>query len=163
MYQRIVVPLDGSTLAETALPHAEELARIAELPLHLVRIVDVTQHAGFGAAINAVPYAYQLQDDEVSAPSYLTDVKARYADTSIMVTTEVRTGTVVRELLEVTHTGDLVVMASHGRGGVARWFLGSVAEEMVRRSTVPVMLIRASNDQHAPMAQQSQVVTTYNG
>jgi nucleotide-binding universal stress UspA family protein len=59
-----------------------------------------------------------------------------------MVTTEVRRGGVVFELQQVAQPGDLYVIASHGRGGISRWFLGSVAEELVRRSVVPILIVR---------------------
>ena len=59
------------------------------------------------------------------------------------MTTEVRQGAVVDELLRVAEPGDLYVLATHGRSGVTRWLLGSVAEALARRSLVPVLLVRA--------------------
>ena len=146
MYTRIVVPLDGSDLAEWALPHGEELARVMGLPLHLVRVVDVATGAGF--AMTDYLYSDGLvfsarQSEESVADEYLAGFRERYADSDIRVTTERRTGRITQELLAAAHDGDLYVMASHGRGGVSRWFLGSVAEEITRHSQVPVQVIRA--------------------
>jgi nucleotide-binding universal stress UspA family protein len=151
MYTRIVVPLDGSDLAECALPHGEELARVIGLPLHLIRIVDVVSTAGFamadfGYSDNLIVSA--RQSEEAVAGEYLAGLEERYADRDIHVTTEFRTGRVAQELLAAARIGDLYVMASHGRGGVSRWFLGSVAEEITRHSRVPVLVIRVNTTEH---------------
>jgi nucleotide-binding universal stress UspA family protein len=62
----------------------------------------------------------------------------------IEVTAEVRDGSPAAEILAFTVPGDLVVMTTHGRGGIRRWLLGSVAEKIVRTASVPVLLIRAA-------------------
>ena len=146
MYTRVVVPVDGSELSEWALPHGEALARAIGLPLHLIRIVDVVSGAGFAMA--DYPYSDNLivgarQSEESIADDYLVRLADYYTDRNLDVTTERRTGRVTQELLAAARDGDLYVMASHGRGGVSRWFLGSVAEEITRHSTVPVMVIRS--------------------
>jgi nucleotide-binding universal stress UspA family protein len=153
MYTRIVVPLDGSALAEWALPHAEALARVAGLPLRLIRVVDVVSRAGFAG----VDYGYNdnlivsaRQSEEAAADEYLAGIQERYAARDIFVTTECRAGRVTQELLATARRGDLYVMASHGRGGISRWFLGSVAEAITRHSHVPVMVIRAPSLEHGP-------------
>lgn len=145
MYTRIVVPLDGSELARNALPDAIEIARLSEAPIHLVRVVDLTQLDryglyGFGGG---GPAFQQLVDEEVElASGDLEKVAIDLRNKGLAVTTEVRRGSVVFELQQVARPGDLYVIASHGRGGVARWFLGSVAEGLVRRSVVPVLIVR---------------------
>ena len=151
MYTRIVVPLDGSDLAEWALPHGEALASFLGLPLHLIRVVDVVSTAGFAV----VDYGYNDnliasagQSEEAAADGYLAELQERYADREIHVTTERRFGRVTQELLAAARNGDLYVMASHGRGGVSRWFLGSVVEEITRHSRVPVMVVRAPTVEH---------------
>jgi nucleotide-binding universal stress UspA family protein len=63
-----------------------------------------------------------------------------------MVTTALLNGNPSSEIVAATQPSDLIVMCTHGRGGLARWFLGSVAEDIVRRATVPVMLVRVSAD-----------------
>lgn len=145
MYTRIVVPLDGSDLAEQALPHGEELARITGLPLHLVRIVALVSTTGFAMA----EYGYSdglfaaTPQETAAADDYLATLQDEYATRNIHVTTERRTGQVTNELLAAARNGDLYIMASHGRGGVSRWLLGSVTEEITRHSRVLVMIIRA--------------------
>jgi nucleotide-binding universal stress UspA family protein len=152
MYTRIVVPLDGSELAESALPHGEALARLIGLPLHLVRVVDVVSTTGYPMA----DYGYSdnlilsaRQGEETVADEYLAELADRYTDRNIPVTTERRTGRVTQELLATARSGDLYVMASHGRGGVSRLFLGSVAEEITRQSRAPVMIVRGDTDEQS--------------
>jgi nucleotide-binding universal stress UspA family protein len=159
MYTRIVVPLDGSELAELGLPHGEELARLAGSPLHLVRIVVPVPTAGFAMAEHG--YSDTLfaatSREEAAADDYLVKLRDRYATRNIQVTIERRTGKVIHELLAVARDGDLYVIASHGRGGVSRWFLGSVAEEITRHSRVPVMIVRADTADHERSAATRRV------
>jgi nucleotide-binding universal stress UspA family protein len=147
VYKRIVVPLDGSPLAEQALTTAAQLAEVTGASLHLVRVVDFTRLEGLGPYAWALEYAgtQQVLDDEAkAADEYLAEVRRRLGERGLNPTYEVRRGRVVGELAEVARPDDLVVMASHGRTGLARWFLGSVAEEMLRHSTVPVLLVRVA-------------------
>lgn len=151
MYGRIVVPLDGSELAEAALAHAAHLARLTGGELHLLRIVDVTRLERYGPYGLALEYASQEQvmtTEAAAAQEYLTGVSERLRQQGLRVTDEIRSGVVSRELITATGPGDLIVMASHGRAGVKRWFLGSVAEDVVRHASVPVMLIRAGEATH---------------
>ena len=146
MYTRIVVPLDGSDIAEQALATAEDLAQATGATLHLVRVVEFpsTSYAYvYGAMIESEALTVQLEDQITLATEYLTEVARPLADQGIAVTTEVRHGIACRELIGAMMPGDLFVIASHGRSGVARWFLGSVAEEITRHATVPVLLVRA--------------------
>lgn len=146
MFQRVIVPLDGSELAERALPQAAELARLARASLHLVRVIDVSRLERYGAYGLALEYAALGQvvaEEEAAARQYLDEVAARLTAEGLTVTTEIRQGLVGRELVALAGPSDLIVMASHGRGGLARWFLGSVAEEVTRRAAGPVMLVRS--------------------
>lgn len=145
MLERIVVALDGSELAERALEPARELARRLDAPLHLVRVADVTRFQ-FGKNEAALEYAAlgrELDDEEVEAARYLAEVAARLAADGAAPTTEVSRGFAARQLVDLARPSDLLVMASHGRSGPRRWLLGSVAEEVVRHATAPVLLVRA--------------------
>jgi nucleotide-binding universal stress UspA family protein len=146
MFDRIVVALDGSELAERALASGEELTRRLGVPLHLVRVADTTW-LRFGANEAALEYASlggELAEEEAQAKEYLEGVGSRLAGEGLTVTTEVRRGFAGRELVAATRPSDLLVMASHGRTGPARLLLGSVAEEVTRHATAPVLLIRAA-------------------
>ncbi|HUG15823.1 MAG TPA: universal stress protein [Thermomicrobiales bacterium] len=149
MYVRIVVPLDGSLVAEEALPHAEELARALGVPIVLLRVIDNTPVGlcdNYGVAVSYVPGTELADREEASAREYLTARQEQIVARGVETTTTLRRGPVVRELLGAARNGDLYVMASHGRTGMPRWFLGSVAEEMTRVSSVPVMLVRSRQE-----------------
>ena len=152
MYQRIVVPLDGSKLAEEALPDAERLARLMDAPMHLLRVVDLTQlpwYGQFGGAMEYVASEQALAADDEAAASYLQTVAERMTASGLSVVTEVRRGPTSRVLIAATRPGDLIVMASHGRSGMTRWFLGSVAEEILRHASVPILLVKAPEQEIA--------------
>lgn len=147
MFQRIVVPLDGSELAERALPEASDLGRITSAPIHVVRVVDLGRLEGNGSLTFGVfPWSVQhaLDDEERSARAYVERVCLTLGRHGMVASCEVRLGDAAREIIAATGTGDVVVMATHGRGGVSRWYLGSVAEAVARHASGPVMLIRAT-------------------
>lgn len=150
MYKRVVLPLDGSDLAELAIPHAVQLARLTGADLHLVRVIDILGGQAFGAyvAIEAAGYAEATGAELAESAGYLEEIQRRLADRGFRVTTELRRGPAAHEVTQCADAGDVIVMATHGRGGVRRWLLGSVAEEVVRHAPVPVLLVRG--DQEAP-------------
>jgi nucleotide-binding universal stress UspA family protein len=147
MYRRIVVPLDGSKLAEMALPQAEELARLTGAPIHLIWVVDYTRLERYGPYALALAYSDaepMLAEEIAIARTYLLGIEERLVATGLSVDSEVIQGRIARELVAASKPGDVIVMASHGRGGVSRWLLGSVAEDVLRHTAVPVLLVKAS-------------------
>ena len=147
MYQRIVVPLDGSDIAEMAIPEAERMARLTGAPLHLIRVIDLRQVPWYPAyadmvGANAVQEAFG--DEESVTNGYLAEVAKRIEELGIEVESEVRHGRAAKELVAASKPDDIIVIASHGRGGISRWLLGSVAEELVRHASVPVLLVKAT-------------------
>jgi nucleotide-binding universal stress UspA family protein len=150
MYDRIIVPLDGSDLANTALEHARNLARRLDVPLHLVRAIDPTIVNRVGAVGMGFDYSAVdelLVEEEQDASRFIdAQVDALIAE-GYKATGVVLRGYAAAAIDSVTKEGDLVVMASHGRTGVRRWFLGSVAEEVLRQSSVPVLLIREPHEE----------------
>jgi nucleotide-binding universal stress UspA family protein len=151
VYTRILVPLDGSKFAERALAAAEDLARLMRAPLHLVRVVDPTQLELAGDGIYAEVFAEGassplLTDEGAAAQACLERMTAREIEAGLGASGEVRHGMAAHEIVAMAQPGDLIVMSTHGRGGMARWFLGSVAEAVVRRSPGPVLLVRGDRD-----------------
>ena len=138
---RIIVPLDGSSLAETALPFAEELARRLSLGIVLARVIDT-----------GGPYT-GLRDDATNvkvdpgiksaALRYLNTLRWKLAEKGQKVRTEVLVGTPaerISNLAEVT-ADNVVVMTTRGRSGLARLAKGSVTESVIRSSGHPVLVI----------------------
>jgi len=138
---RLVVPLDGSPLAEEALPTALQLARHLRLPIHLVRVVD--RETRFDS-IRAGAAAATLAREE--AQGYLDQWVQWFAERSVAADRGLLAGPPAVALLDVLRPGDLVVMTTHGRAGVRRWLLGSVADKLVRTSPGPVLIVRANQD-----------------
>jgi len=150
MYKKILVPLDGSELAECVLPHVEGLAVCpggAE-----VILVSVTERvAGFRVIEDPnqptggrlIPEA--VGKKERAARRYLDRIAKPLAKKGIKVLTEVLLGKPADEIvLFATEEGcDLIVMASHGRSGPSRWTHGSVAEKVFRSNCAPVLMVRA--------------------
>ena len=145
MFDRIVVALDGSAVSETALRTGVELARQLHVPVHLIRVADIAVVA-WGASEAAAAYA-ELSDEMVrekdEATRYLEETARPLRDEGLPVTTEVRSGVAARELAKAVSADDLLVVASHGRHGLQRLLLGSVAEEVAKRSPAPVLIARA--------------------
>ena len=152
---RIVVPLDGSKLAEASLPIARRLARDLRLPIHLVRVLDFdVVRASVEAGFEAAQEAARAQEEIVrQATAYLDDQARTLRNHDLAATSEVCTGPPAAELLAAARDGDLVVLTTRERGGLARWLLGSVADELVRRAPGPVLLVRAAT---APPSERSK-------
>lgn len=147
---RVVVPLDGSALAERALPEAEKLARVLDVPMHLVRAVGADEvlatvrrqlsAADPGSSQDADAYERARLETEREAADYLA---AKAAGVRVAgVTADVLKGTPAFVLLWMIKPDDVVVMATHGLGGYRRWAIGSVAEKLVREAAAPVLLVR---------------------
>ena len=144
MFQQIIVPLDGSERAEQALPLAARLARASGGSLILVRVVTSAREVGWQAG-EAVPFAREITDEELgNARNSLETLAASEALAGIPVTTEVIAGHPAEGILltATTRQSDLIVMCSHGYTGIKRWVLGSVAQQVVRHSAVPVLVLR---------------------
>jgi nucleotide-binding universal stress UspA family protein len=154
MSYRIMVPLDGSAFAEAALPTAYSLAQRLGAGVHLVRVHHPPLAAagpGGGAAVDSA-FDQELEDE---GRRYL-DVLLRRIEAherARSATAHLR-GPVVQTLTDYIHdeSVDLVVMTTHARGGLSRLWLGSVADGLVRLTTVPVLLLRPGRQRPSPPA-----------
>lgn len=147
MYNRIVVPLDGSDLAEQALEEAKSLSRKLDIPLHLLRVVDTYRTQSLPATGMALDYSMlaELAEEEIEdAKDYLQRKVDDLKNEGMQVSGDVLHGPIARQIVAAADEGDVIVMSSHGRTGIKRWFLGSVAEEVMRHARCPVLLHRAT-------------------
>lgn len=148
MFQRILVPLDGSALAEQVLPTAARLARIAGGSVILLRVVKPPVEYASGATYmiyTPMDTIERLMEEEADeARCYLEGVAASRVLEGVHTQLEVYTGLATPMILFVTESRkiDVIVMSSHGRTGLKQWILGSVAQKVVRSSLVPVLLLR---------------------
>ncbi|MCS6847468.1 MAG: universal stress protein [Anaerolineae bacterium] len=142
-FKKILVPLDGSRFAEGALPYAKMLAEYSGGQIELLRIAV---HPSSYVYVNDPATLASLYDsDRAHCEEYLQKVAAGLqASTSLTVTTAVLEGPVADAILDRAEetNADLIVMSTHGRSGMERWLLGSVAEKVVRGAKIPVMLVR---------------------
>ena len=138
--KKIIVPLDGSTLAEMAVPAAVELAREHGAAVVLVRAAEASW---------ITPDVVEAEVMVVrEAEEYLEKVAARLrAEGAPAVETAVWYGTAASSIVEAAEAqrADLIVMTSHGRSGIGRLILGSVAESVLRGTSVPILLLRATS------------------
>jgi nucleotide-binding universal stress UspA family protein len=160
MYRTILVPLDGSAFGERALPMALEVARATGAQLVLVRAA--------GASVLPGVDATEAQCQAISeAESYLADEALNLAGQGIQAATAVPFAPAAEAiLLEVAmRRADLVIMCTHGRSGLGRWIYGSVAEGVLTRSPVPVLLVRPTGAQPAltPVPGQSCLLVPLDG
>jgi len=147
MYNKILVPMDGSKRAEKILPYVEALAQKFGATLVLLQVVEP-----LGAEV--APYdIVPIIDTEVfegwvkDAKSYLGGLQTDLAAKQIEAKTLVESGSVAPTILEIADREkvDLIAMASHGRTGLSRVFYGSVAAAMLNRADRPLLLIRAED------------------
>jgi nucleotide-binding universal stress UspA family protein len=145
---RLVVPLDGSERAESALPVATTISRRLGTPILLIRVVDpadlMPPAVGIGEAIPFEIYDEAEEELEQEARRYLDTMAQKLRELGLPVATRVLMGPPASAIEEATHLGDALIIASHERTGVMRWLLGSVAEKLTREDESPVILVPAS-------------------
>ncbi|MBI4492845.1 MAG: universal stress protein [Chloroflexi bacterium] len=158
MFTKLLVPLDGSRLAERALPYAEALAQASGARLVLVRATLARVFPGID------PTRAQVQAVE-EAEAYLADVAARLTERGLASETAVPYGEAAQGILdEIRLRGvGLVVMATHGRSGLDRWIYGSVAKGVLVGSPAPVLLVRAWQQEGPSLATHPRLLVPLDG
>lgn len=146
MFQRILVPLDGTTCAERAIPVAARLTRLSGGSLVFVRVVLPPLQTGKYAPQSAVWEQQAYENERARATSYLAGILLTFGDVLRGLETDIgiARGLVPATICSVAQNerADLIVMCSKGETGFKRWLFGSVAEEVTRRSAVPVLVMK---------------------
>lgn len=151
MFKRILVPLDGSTRAEQALPVAAHLAQASEGTIFLVNVVNTTQEAmayGLGGAF-ILPGT--IENSLLDGQTYLSRMIQRtHLTGAAAVEKQVVSGNPAEKILQIAEEQhvDLIVMTSHGYTGFIQWLLGSVAEKVAHHAPVPVLIMRDGDPLH---------------
>ena len=144
MYSKIIIPLDGSKAAEHVLPYARYFAGKLEIPVELLSIIDIAELATHISAENARHLDAIVEDGSRRSLEYLRGVATTFPSGGVSCSLERgRAEGVVIEKGEAD-TAALIAMATHGRSGMNRWLLGSVAEKVLRGTANPLLLIRAT-------------------
>jgi nucleotide-binding universal stress UspA family protein len=147
-FKRIMVPLDGSRFAEGALPYAQMLAGFSGGCIELVRVA--VHPSSYVYVSDPATLASLYDSDRAHCEAYLQGVAERVRrESGLEVVTTVLEGPVADALLDhaAASHADLIVMSTHGRSGMERWLLGSVAERVMRGAKAPVLLIRPDQPQ----------------
>ena len=144
--KRVIVPLDGSRAAQAVLPCVQEMAKTLKLEVVLIQVISAettVQFTPMGPDTWAVPTDV-LQQIDVLASGYLAGVGRELEREGISVRWDVLRGAPAHSIVEFAREtpGSMVAMTTHGRSGLRRWVLGSVADQVVRASGEPVLVIR---------------------
>ena len=154
MYERILVPLDGSKIGEAALPSVEKLVSKltpkVKTEVTLLQVLpSMTHYVAAGEA--GVEISYSEKEIELikkRAKSYLDKAAKEFKSKGAAVKTKVTIGSVAEEIIKVADEtkADLVAMSTHGRHGFSRWAFGSVTDKVLRAGNFPVLVVRAPKD-----------------
>jgi nucleotide-binding universal stress UspA family protein len=155
MYRKILVPLDGSKLAESVLPHVESVVKGCSSPeVVFVRVVEPVQIPVGAAADGSVVYnkADATRDKKKidslnieSAKEYLNELVQKAGYGNAQVSSVVLSGDVAKSLADYAdkNSVDLIIISTHGRSGISRMVWGSIADKIMRNTCVPVFMVRA--------------------
>jgi len=161
MYDRILVPTDGSDEVDRAVAHAADLAAAHGAELLAVYVVNTASYGGLPMETSIEGITQVLENEGESA---LDRVREIAAERDVAVTGRLVQGTPSREIVAAADEDcDLIVMGTHGRGGLNRLLLGSVAERVVRRSPVPVLTVRVGGEDRESGAEVEETRETPEG
>nr|BBH87161.1 universal stress protein UspA [Thermosporothrix sp. COM3] len=148
MFQRILIPLDGSQRAEQALPTAATIARFFQATVILLRVCPSDTELLWTISNAPRVFSDVLEQEIQQADTYLSRIRAAGEQEGIHTVALRRQGNPARLILEVAvaYRCDLIVMCSHGATGLKRWVLGSVAHHVSRHSTTSVLIVREGTE-----------------
>lgn len=141
MFNQILVPLDGSSLAESVLPHTVAIGKASGADINLLRVLDPV-----GAAtrpISVDPLDWQIRKTE--ADNYLRSIAKQLEEVGVRATTTVMEGKAAESVIEYAHDNqsDLIILSSHGQSGISGWNVSSVVQKIILRIRTSVMIVRA--------------------
>ena len=144
MYSRILVPLDGSELAEQVLPYVKALAKAYQSPICLLRVFDPVP-AELGDELHGVYLDQIATAFRNAAETYLEQIATKLKELDLPVSVVSHEGGAAAFIIsEAEKTpGTLIAMATHGRSGVTQWLLGSVTDRVLHATSCPLMIVRA--------------------
>jgi nucleotide-binding universal stress UspA family protein len=161
MFKKVLVPLDGSELAEAVLPYVEELGQRCAAEIILLRVVPVPRDTATATVYQASMSIPGSTEDEVIAPHpihreqeieslrveterSLSRVKERLSEAGLRARVEVLFGRPANRIVDYAtrEQVDLIAMSTHGRSGFSRWMFGSVADKVLRAAAIPILVIR---------------------
>ena len=153
MFQRILIPLDGSPLAESVLPHAVAMAQAAGGEIFLLRVLDVIGAVTRPRSVD--PFDWQIRKTEVEM--YIKEVAQRLEEQGVTVHHSLVEGKAAEQIIEFAHQNemDLIVLSSHGQSGVSGWNVSSVVQKVILRAQTSILLIRAYAAGSTPLGEKT--------
>lgn len=145
MYSKLLIPLDGSKTAESVLPFVNILQDTPHIPIELLTVIDISQMTTHIAADKARYLDHLIAEAERVSEEYLRGVAVKLKGFEVGYTVE-RGKPADVIIAKAVSAATLVAMATHGRSGINRWLLGSVAEKVLRGTSSPLFLVRAGAD-----------------
>jgi len=159
MYQKVLVPLDGSKLAESVLPHVESMAKASDAEVILTTVTERIDARSYNIQISSTSGVLPAPEPVVKMPvavgkmqrqgeKYLIRIAKGLTKKGIKVRTSVLLGNPADEIRSLAEAEDvdLIIMSSHGRSGHSRWALGSISDKMLRASQIPMLLVKPPAD-----------------
>lgn len=151
MYEKIIIPLDGSKTAEAVLANVEDIAgKMAPETEVEITLLEVISDMNYNVLTRDRRAQIPLKEAELKqikgeASEYLEAIAENLRSKGIKVNTKVAIGRTAEEIVNAAHEikANVIAMSTHGFSGIKRWALGSVADEVVKTSDIPVLLIRA--------------------
>lgn len=150
MFDKILIPLDGSPLAETVLPHVVALARIYNAKIHLLRVLD--PQADHLLAGSSDPLEWQITKAE--AKNYLRSITNRLQEVDLLAEFHIMEGSAAESVIEFGTDQDinLIVLSSHGQSGISGWNVSSVVQKIILRARTSIMIVRAYHPTQSEMS-----------
>ncbi len=141
MLDHILVPLDGSSLAECVLPHAVALAQAFDAQVTLLRVLERAQSVGRLQSLD--PLSWHIRKAE--AGSYLDGLVVRLQEAGLQTEKALVEGRAAERIVEFAHDHDvsLIILSSHGRSGLSGWNISGVVQKIILRVCMPTMIVRA--------------------
>jgi nucleotide-binding universal stress UspA family protein len=142
MFNRILLPLDRSALAECVLPHTIAIARAFDSQVTLLHVMDTPREARWRRAMD--PLNWQIRKAE--ATTYLNDVELRLQAAGLLTETHILEGVAAEQVIGFsdTHSSQLIILSSHGQSGLSDWGVSSVVQKIAQRARTSVMIVRAA-------------------
>jgi nucleotide-binding universal stress UspA family protein len=152
MINHILIPLDGSTLAECVLPHVVTIARGANASITLLHVLELPHAITDKQAVD--PLEWHLRKQE--AEEYLNNIAVKLRDNNLKVEHVIMEGSPAECVIDFAHNNDvdLIAVSSHGRSGLSGWNVSSVVQKIILRSSKSLLLIRAYG---SPSAETEEV------
>jgi len=145
MFNRIVVPLDGSEAGEAVLPYIRELAEKLRPEIILLQVVAPSQHVHTVGGLDYVHFTEeQLKLMRADAKQYLEKASKKLTGIGSIIRLEVKVGDAAQEIIKLADETDtnLIAIATHGHSGIRQWIFGSVTHKILHASNRPILLVR---------------------